>query len=112
MTKQHTPLRRAHRPVAASMSLLMALVMSLSMASPALAVTTPPTVTWGGPKNVTGNGPKSVFPAVTVDTAGHTHIAYLDFDNQQIMYTNNVNGSFLAPQEVASGVGAGADPDL
>jgi hypothetical protein len=112
MTNQPAPLRRAYRLVAVGIVFLTALSASLSVAPPTLAVTTPFTVTWGSPQNVTGSGPKSVFPAVAVDTNNHTHIAYFDQDNQQLMYTNNVNGSFSAPKVIETGVGTGTDPDL
>src|SRR5215213_5634207 len=103
-------LLRPHRWTAPVLIVLMLLANMFIGVPPSAAANY--TVTWEPGRNVTNSTVKSIFPTVVVDNNNKTHIVYsTDMVNgQDLLYINNVNGSFSAPQVILKSVGTDRNP--
>ncbi len=66
-------------------------------------------VTWTAPVNRSNTGDKSVYASVAYDAQGKTHIIWLEYnptgESSRLMYTNNIDGSFISPYQVVDNAG-------
>lgn len=70
----------------------------------------PPSVNWVAASNLSNSASKSVYPAVAYDADNKLHVAWLEYDADEVQtsrlfYTNNVDGSFRAPVMVDANAG-------
>ena len=101
-----------------SIGLLCILVASLfaSMVSNRTPVTAAPNaVGWGQAQLVAAGALKNLHSDVVIDANGKTHITWIRLaastsDPSEVMYTNNVSGTWLNPYIVNGNAGHGADP--
>ena len=81
--------------------------------TPSLAASSDDSITWGPIQNVT-HSTKSFDPVTVVDSNNKTHIVYAaetsDGSSDNLMYTNNVNGSFSSPQTIQRNIGSDRFP--
>src|SRR5437867_4446108 len=71
------------------------------------------TVTWGPTQVVSDPTLRGIFPSVVEDRNDKMHIVYLIENSSatwDLLYVNNVNGSFTPPQVVQANVGSERTP--
>ena len=81
------------------------------------AAAAPQLLTWG-PTQVVSKSPgqTNAFPAVDVDGNGKIHVTWIEYGadpygaDSRVLYTNNVNGTWIAPFEVSNSGGRGVEP--
>ncbi len=101
-----------------SIALLGILVASLfaSMLSTKTPVKAAPNaVGWGQAQVVAAGALKNLHSDVAIDSNGKTHITWIRLaastsDESEVLYTNNVSGTWLTPYVVSGSAGHGADP--
>ena len=67
------------------------------------------TVEWGDPAPAVTTGGRAIFPSLAFDNSNNAHIVFVDEDGR-FFYTNNIGGSFSAPQQIDSGDGTNREP--
>jgi hypothetical protein len=83
----------------------------------AAAAAAPQLLTWG-PTQVVSKSPSqtNAFPTVDVDINGKIHVAWIEYGadplgaDSRVLYTNNVNGTWISPFEVSNSGGRGIEP--
>src|SRR5690242_12429014 len=83
------------------------------VATPSLAASSNDSITWGSIQSIT-HSTKSFDPIVVVDSNNKTHIVYAaetaSGSSDDLVYTNNVNGSFSSPQTIQRNIGSDRFP--
>jgi hypothetical protein len=81
------------------------------------ATAAPQLVTWGATQVVSKSPAQTnAFPTVDYDSNGKIHVAWIEYGSDplgadsRVLYTNNVNGTWLSPFEVSSSGGRGIEP--
>ncbi|HYF65033.1 MAG TPA: hypothetical protein VD886_19565 [Herpetosiphonaceae bacterium] len=81
------------------------------------AAAAPQAVSWGGTQVVSKTPSQTnAFPVVDYDSNGKIHVAWMEYgadpqgSDSRVLYTNNVDGTWLKPFEVSSSGGRGIEP--
>jgi hypothetical protein len=81
------------------------------------AVAAPQLVNWGATQVVSKSPSQTnAYPTVDYDSNGKIHVAWIEYgsdplgSDSRVLYTNNVNGTWISPFEVSSSGGRGVEP--
>ncbi|MFD3166331.1 hypothetical protein [Herpetosiphon sp. NSE202] len=109
------------KPMTSKKSIGLLGILVVSLFASMLTAKTPPVqaapnaVGWGTAQVVAAGALKNLHSDVAIDSNGKTHITWIRLaastsDASEVMYTNNVNGTWLTPYVVSNSAGHGADP--